>query len=243
MTEPAVRRFRRGPVTVDAVQVAGDDTGNTARAIATWCDGAPAGTWDQPRIHVWEHPDGPDDAMTARVGMWITREPDGRYRVHRDAEFRATHEEVDMTEPTYGWSGDAAARPHELAVNVGLEHDGAEAGHLRLDLDQARILGVTLLDLVAPDTARRTADTITDDDLDALYASRDALYAERDQLAAAAQRVRDLHQPIGDGLGYVDGGSDYGDIAPACSTCGTHDEYAVPWPCATIRALDNQERA
>lgn len=59
---------------------------------------------------------------------------------------------------------------------------------------------------------------------------------ERDLLRASIQRVRDLHRPV-TGLGYREDGS-YGDIDPACSTCGTDDEYAVPWPCPTIRALD-----
>ncbi|OPC84171.1 hypothetical protein B4N89_27485 [Embleya scabrispora] len=51
---------------------------------------------------------------------------------------------------------------------------------------------------------RHTADTITDDALDALY-------AERDQLAAAVQRVRDLvadmrtwHTPRDIGVNYAD---------------------------------------
>ena len=48
--------------------------------------------------------------------------------------------------------------------------------------------------------------------------------------------LRALHQPVQDGLGYLDDGS-YGTISPACSTCGTHDEYAVPWPCPTARAV------
>ncbi|QVQ51316.1 hypothetical protein J4H86_21240 [Spiractinospora alimapuensis] len=52
-------------------------------------------------------------------------------------------------------------------------------------------------------------------------------------------RVRDLHRPV-PGQGYLpDGG--YGDIAPSCSSCGTPGEYAVPWPCPTIRVVDGKD--
>ncbi|MFE0808183.1 hypothetical protein ACFW34_11955 [Streptomyces sp. NPDC058848] len=58
---------------------------------------------------------------------------------------------------------------------------------------------------------------------------------------AAIGRVRALHQPA-QGLGYDSDEDDtpgsYGQIAQACTTCGTTDEYAVRWPCDTIRALD-----
>lgn len=40
----------------------------------------------------------------------------------------------------------------------------------------------------------------------------------------------------GAGQGYLPDGT-YGWIEPACTTCGTEDEYAVPWPCPTVRAL------
>lgn len=60
--------------------------------------------------------------------------------------------------------------------------------------------------------------------------------AARD-LLAVVREVAALHQPVQDGLGELDDGS-YGTISPACSTCGTHDEYAVPWPCPTARALE-----
>lgn len=87
---------------------------------------------------------------------------------------------------------------------------------------------------------RHTASSITDDALTALY-------DERDQLAAAVREVRALHRPV-EGVGWGPDDDDtpgaYGDIAQACSACGTHDEYAVRWPCPTTRALpahDTQE--
>jgi hypothetical protein len=47
-------------------------------------------------------------------------------------------------------------------------------------------------------------------------------------------RIEALHYPV-PGFGYTPEG--YGDINPACSSCGTDDEYAVPWPCDTVRAI------
>lgn len=59
----------------------------------------------------------------------------------------------------------------------------------------------------------------------------------RDALDAALA----LHQPDPDGgMGWRSDGR-YGVIDPACRTCGTSDEYAVPWPCATVRALRGEE--
>jgi hypothetical protein len=48
--------------------------------------------------------------------------------------------------------------------------------------------------------------------------------------------IRTLHRPV-DGQGLDDAG-EYVDINPACSACGTADEWATPWPCGTIRAID-----
>jgi hypothetical protein len=69
------------------------------------------------------------------------------------------------------------------------------------------------------------------------HEARQKAEAERDQHAAAIARVRELHQPTG-GHGWKATGG-YGDITPACTTCGTSGEYAVPYPCPTIRALDD----
>lgn len=55
---------------------------------------------------------------------------------------------------------------------------------------------------------------------------------------AAERRLLEAHQQV-EGNGYEpdDPGERYGPIASACSSCGTSDEYAVPWPCPTVRAL------
>ena len=54
-------------------------------------------------------------------------------------------------------------------------------------------------------------------------------------LVAAHRAVLGLHQPVTDGMGFTEDG--YGSISPACSSCGTSDEYAVPWPCPTVTAI------
>ncbi|MEO3978814.1 hypothetical protein [Streptomyces sp. CAU 1734] len=61
----------------------------------------------------------------------------------------------------------------------------------------------------------------------------------REALLAAVARVRALHQPTR-GLGYDSDEDDgtYGVVYKACTTCGHSSEYAVRWPCDTIRALD-----
>ena len=55
------------------------------------------------------------------------------------------------------------------------------------------------------------------------------------QHSAAAGKVLELHQPVTDGMGFTEDG--YGGISPACSSCGTSDEYAVPYPCPTVTAI------
>lgn len=100
---------------------------------------------------------------------------------------------------------------------------------------------------------RHTADTITDDALDQLYAQLAELHQEiaaagtaltdmarkRNEQMDRADRVRALHQPQHDGSGFPD--------SQQCSTCsqdgGDGYQYLVPWPCPTIRALDGEQPA
>lgn len=49
--------------------------------------------------------------------------------------------------------------------------------------------------------------------------------AEAPRTLGIVREVARLHQPIPDGMGFIDG------------TCGTHDEYAAPRPCPTARAV------
>lgn len=65
--------------------------------------------------------------------------------------------------------------------------------------------------------------------------------AERDALAAKVERVRELHKSSGDAetQGYTC--REYGYISPYCMGEVASDEYGVPWPCETIRAIDGGE--
>lgn len=62
------------------------------------------------------------------------------------------------------------------------------------------------------------------------------LYDRVDRLTAQRDAVLALHRDVGGGRGF-DGEGRYVDHPTACGACGTHDEYAVPWPCPTARAL------
>ena len=64
---------------------------------------------------------------------------------------------------------------------------------------------------------------------------------ERDALAAKVEAVRALHKSSGDAetQGYT--GLEYGYISPYCMGEVASDEYGVPWPCETIRAIDGAE--
>lgn len=46
----------------------------------------------------------------------------------------------------------------------------------------------------------------------------------------------------GSSQGYTPDGS-YGNIEPYCAGCEASDEYAVAWPCATVRAIESALRA
>lgn len=63
--------------------------------------------------------------------------------------------------------------------------------------------------------------------------------AEYDRRGAVLAAVAALHEPYTDGAaaGWTGGGG-YGPVSPACASCGTPDEYAAAWPCATARAID-----
>ena len=60
---------------------------------------------------------------------------------------------------------------------------------------------------------------------------------ERERLAHVRElhsAARDYDGEVASGQGWTNGG--YGYITPACQVCGTSDEYAEPWPCATYLA-------
>ena len=96
-------------------------------------------------------------------------------------------------------------------------------------------------------TLQGDRDALTDErdslswQVEALRAERDARSSERDALAAKVERVRELHKSSGDAetQGYT--GREYGYISPYCMGEVASDEYGVPWPCETIRAIDGAE--
>ena len=71
--------------------------------------------------------------------------------------------------------------------------------------------------------------------------ARDNARAEVERLTAQVERVRALHKSSGDAetQGYT--GLGYGYISPYCMGEVASDEYGVPWPCETIRAIDGGE--
>ena len=71
----------------------------------------------------------------------------------------------------------------------------------------------------------------SDEDAEFIAAARTTVPA----LLDALEKVLELHQPVTDGMGFTEDG--YGGISPACSSCGTSDEYAVPYPCPTVTAI------
>ena len=83
---------------------------------------------------------------------------------------------------------------------------------------------------------------------DTLAAVLPDLLAEANTRAEAAEAkleaVRALHASSGNeqSQGY-DAEGNYGYISPYCVGCEAFDEYAVAWPCATIRAVDGTEEA
>ncbi|WIY84312.1 hypothetical protein [Propionimicrobium sp. PCR01-08-3] len=57
------------------------------------------------------------------------------------------------------------------------------------------------------------------------------------QLVKALRAVLELHVSDGESQGYTPDG--YRVIPSACSQCGTPGEYGIPWPCATVRAIES----
>ena len=68
--------------------------------------------------------------------------------------------------------------------------------------------------------------------------------ARAEAAEAKLEAVRALHASSGNeqSQGY-DAEGNYGYISPYCVGCEAFDEYAVAWPCATIRAVDGTEEA
>jgi hypothetical protein len=101
-------------------------------------------------------------------------------------------------------------------------------------------------------TNRHTADTINDNDLDQLYRERDA--ARRvldpndlslvDEMIATVQQHMDRADRAEAALDRVHALHTRNENTDECEYCSARDypDYAVPYPCDTVRALDGQEQ-
>jgi hypothetical protein len=57
-------------------------------------------------------------------------------------------------------------------------------------------------------------------------------------LAEALEAVLAKHQKHPDGGQGYDPDGNYVEFDEVCQTCGQYDEYAVPWPCPTVQAIE-----
>ena len=114
--------------------------------------------------------------------------------------------------------------PREILARIRAQADAATEGPWELLGDGEYVSGPGIL--VAPDDGG-----VTSADAEFIAAARTTVPA----LLDALEKVLELHQPVTDGMGFTEDG--YGGISPACSACGTSDEYAVPYPCPTVTAI------
>ena len=114
--------------------------------------------------------------------------------------------------------------PREALARIRAQADAATEGPWELLGDGEYVSGPGIL--VAPDDGG-----VTSADAEFIAAARTDVPA----LLDALEKVLELHQPVTDGMGFTEDG--YGGISPACSSCGTSDEYAVPYPCPTVTAI------
>ena len=114
--------------------------------------------------------------------------------------------------------------PRETLNRLREQADAATEGPWELLGDGEYVSGPGIL--VAPDDGG-----VTSADAEFIAAARATVPA----LLDALEKVLELHQPVTDGMGFTEDW--YGGISPACSSCGTSDEYAVPYPCPTVTAI------
>ena len=140
----------------------------------------------------------------------------------------------------------AAANP---ATVLALLDDVDERDRLARLLDEPRRSGCAVeiagVRIAPCDERGQTADMRERDTLADRLAhmteARNNARAEVKRLTAQVERVRALHKSSGDAetQGYT--GREYGYISPYCMGEVASDEYGVPWPCETIRAIDGAE--
>jgi hypothetical protein len=49
--------------------------------------------------------------------------------------------------------------------------------------------------------------------------------------------VLEIHDCVEHGMGFGTDLATYGPMRAVCAACGVPDEYAVAWPCATVKAV------
>lgn len=62
--------------------------------------------------------------------------------------------------------------------------------------------------------------------------------ADLTALVEVLRAVQEIHRPHPDGGQGYDADGQYVWFDQVCQTCGQYDEYAVPYPCPTAKALD-----
>ncbi|MFC7983836.1 hypothetical protein [Streptomyces sp. NPDC057336] len=94
-------------------------------------------------------------------------------------------------------------------------------------------------------TIRHTVDSITSDALDALYDQLDAAKRERREAAQLSHRYRNDAERAEAAIARVRALHRRNEHTGDCEPCSASDypDYAVPHPCPTIRALDDQQPA
>ena len=117
--------------------------------------------------------------------------------------------------------------PRETLNRIRQQADAATEGSWMGVCDSDGYLGR----VIGPDGFGIAEDFRDDADAEFIAAARTTVPA----LLDALEKVLELHQPVTDGMGFTEDG--YGGISPACSSCGTSDEYAVPYPCPTVTAI------
>lgn len=136
--------------------------------------------------------------------------------------------------------------PHETLARIRAQADAATEGPWAPWRDQDGALHMNGLLMVGNAAAvipegeswvegvdvNPIAHTYTPEDREFIAAARTDVPA----LLDALEKVLELHQPVTDGMGFTEDG--YGGISPACSSCGTSDEYAVPYPCPTVAKVE-----
>lgn len=97
-----IRRYRRRPADVDAIQ--NDGTDNRAMAIAAWVRAAggmatamPIGTVDEDKQHAYVHVENPRSQKIAAPGFWVVKNEESKiFYVVSPNDFIHLYDPIDM---------------------------------------------------------------------------------------------------------------------------------------------------